>query len=325
MDLTNSTMITPARERGQHLHLEDRFAIKIYRKLGYSLRSIASVINCSASTLLNELRRGTEKRNGNRGRFPEYSPKRGQANYMVNRTRCHKPHKIEKAAPFINWVVKQVKEQHWSFDVCVGIAKKKRLFPLGEMVCTKTLYNKLWAGNLPLTPFDVPEALSRKPKKAKIRRNKRLYGRSIEDRPEIVLERIECGHWEIDTVVGHRRGKAPVVFTLLEKTTQFYIAIKIPGKYGGRRRNRYIAAVNRVRTLQQLQRRRFHRRPAAMSALRNPIPQAHHPPCRLPGLPASARVASAYPHTNSQSITKIPQSRKLCGVFYISSRFPRLR
>lgn len=132
MDLTNSTMITPARERGQHLHLEDRFAIKIYRKLGYSLRSIASVINCSASTVLNELRRGTGKHNGNRGRFPEYSPKRGQANYMVNRTRCHKPHKIEKAAPFINWVVKQVKNStgHWTFvlelqkrNVCFHWAK----------------------------------------------------------------------------------------------------------------------------------------------------------------------------------------------------------
>lgn len=230
MDLTNSTMITPVRERGQHLNLEDRFAIKIYRKLGYSLRSIADVIDCSASTVLNELRRGTGKRNGNRGRFPEYSPKRGQANYMINRTRCHKPHKIEKAVPFINWVVKQVKEKHWSLDVCVGTARKKHLFPPDEMVCTKTLYNELWAGRLPLTPFDVPEALSRKPKKAKIRRNKRIYGRSIEERPEIVLERIECGHWEIDTVVGHRRGKESVVLTLLEKTTQFYIAIKIPGK-----------------------------------------------------------------------------------------------
>lgn len=42
--------------------------------------------------------------------------------------------------------------------------------------------------------------------------------------------RIVCGHWEIDTVVGKRAGKESVVLTLVEKVTDFYLAIKIPGK-----------------------------------------------------------------------------------------------
>ena len=42
--------------------------------------------------------------------------------------------------------------------------------------------------------------------------------------------RITCGHWEIDTVVGKRSGKEAVVLTLVEKVTDFYLAIKIPGK-----------------------------------------------------------------------------------------------
>jgi len=223
-------MITPDRERGQHLTFEDRCSIKVFKKLGFSLRQIGEAVGCAASTVLNELRRGTGVRNGERGRFPEYSAKRGQKNYEINRTRCHKAHKLASASPFIDWVVKQVKEQKWSLDVCVGYARRKKLFPAEQIVCAKTLYNELWAGNLPLTPFDLPEALSRTARTRTTRKNKRLYGRSIEERPEEVLERIVCGHWEIDTVVGHRAGKESVVLTLVEKMTDFYLAIKIPGK-----------------------------------------------------------------------------------------------
>ena len=52
----------------------------------------------------------------------------------------------------------------------------------------------------------------------------------ISQRPEIAALRIEEGHWEGDTVVGKKAGKEAVVLTLLEKKTQNYIAIKIPGK-----------------------------------------------------------------------------------------------
>lgn len=228
MDRINST--TPEREKGQHLGFSERCSIKTCKKLGLSLRKIADVVNCSASTVLNELRRGTGVRNGNRGRFPEYSAYRGQANYEVNRSRCHKPHKLQEGNPFIAWMVKQVKEKQWSLDVCVGYARRRKLFPKKYIVCTRTLYRELWAGNLPLTPFDLPEALSRKPKEQKTRKNKKILGKSIDERPEEVMKRVICGHWEIDTVVGKRSGKESVVLTLVEKVTDFYIAIKIPGR-----------------------------------------------------------------------------------------------
>ncbi|MBQ5758858.1 MAG: helix-turn-helix domain-containing protein, partial [Schwartzia sp.] len=47
MSRNNSTMITPSRERGQHLKFEDRVSIKIYRKLKYTLRAIAEALGCS--------------------------------------------------------------------------------------------------------------------------------------------------------------------------------------------------------------------------------------------------------------------------------------
>lgn len=230
MDHTNSTTLTPDRERGQHLRFEDRCSIKIYRKLGYSLRCIAADLDCSPSTVMNEIRRGTGKRNGNRGRHPGYSAKRGQMNYEVNRSRCHKEHKLSKDDPFVIWMVDKVKNNKWSLDACVGYARRHKLYPEDRIPCTKTLYNELWAGNLPITLFDVPEALSRAKKNSHSRKNKRILGKSIDERPEFASLRKECGHWEIDTVVGHKAGRESVVLTIVEKLTDYYIALKIPGK-----------------------------------------------------------------------------------------------
>jgi len=58
-------------------------------------------------------------------------------------------------------VVKQVRERGWSLDVCVGNARRHKLFAESEMVCTKTLYNELAAGNFPLYLFEMPEVLKR--------------------------------------------------------------------------------------------------------------------------------------------------------------------
>ena len=54
-----------------------------------------------------------------------------------------------------------------------------------------------------------------------------MKGRSIDKRPDIVNAGTEIGHWEVDTVVGHRKGHEAVVFTAVEKVTRNYIAIRI--------------------------------------------------------------------------------------------------
>lgn len=63
-----------------------------------------------------------------------------------------------------------------------------------------------------------------------MRKNKRMKGRSIEERPAVVNDGTEIGHWEVDTVVGRSAGREAVVFTAVEKVTRGYIAIRIPGR-----------------------------------------------------------------------------------------------
>ena len=115
-------------------------------------------------------------------------------------------------------------------DACVGYARKHKLFLPTEMVCTKTLYNEVWAGNLVLESLELPEALKRKKCCKSTGNRKKAYGTSIDERPQIASSRLEVGHWEGDTVVGKRNGKEAVILTLLEKKTQHYLAIRIPGK-----------------------------------------------------------------------------------------------
>lgn len=229
MSYTNSTTIYSSHERGKHLNFEDRCAIRVCQKLGMSLRKTAEIVCCAASTVLNELRRGTKERQGNRGRKPEYSAKYGQKVYEEHRSKCHRKCKVEAENPFVVWLINMVRTKRWSLDACVGYAKRNHLFPQESILSTKTLYNAVWNGIL-LSPFELPEALGRARRKHATRKNKRIFGASIEERPEIASSRTEFGHWEIDTVVGHRAGKESVVLTLVEKVTDYYIAIKIPGK-----------------------------------------------------------------------------------------------
>lgn len=230
MDYPHSITDAEKRKKGKHLTDIDRGTIQALNREGMSLRKIAGHIGCSPSTILNELRRGTPPRKSNRGRAPGYSAKHGAAVYRANRKRSKRPHKVCNCAEFLGWTHRQVKEENWSLDVCVGYARLHNLFPASEMICTSTLYNEVWAGGLSLTVMDLPEALKRKHHKHKGRKNKRVYGASISERPEIAGLLEEEGHWEGDTVVGKRNGKEAVVFTLLEKKTRHYIAIKIPGK-----------------------------------------------------------------------------------------------
>jgi transposase, IS30 family len=230
MDCQDYIILTPERKKWEHLGLEERGAIKALRKQGLGIRAIARKVGCAPSTVTNELKRGTPPRKSNRGKAPDYSPKRGEAVYKANREVCRKPLKARRCKAFTDWVVKQVREHKWSLDACCGYAKLHQLFQADETVCTRTLYNMVWAGVLSITPTELPEALKRKIKEHMSRENKKRYGESISNRPEIAALRKEEGHWEGDTVVGKRAGKEAVVFSLLEKKTETYLAFRIADK-----------------------------------------------------------------------------------------------
>src|SRR5690625_5387016 len=67
--------------------------------------------------------------------------------------------------------------------------------------------------------MDLVLKLRRNTKSSKSRSNKKIFGTSIEERPESVETREEFGHWEIDTVLGHK-SKDQALLTLVERKTR---------------------------------------------------------------------------------------------------------
>lgn len=228
MDKTDSITFSAERKPGQHLGAQERGVIQHLKKLGYSNRAIARAVNCSASTVGYELQRGTPAYTG-RGRKPGYSARRGEAIYKANRSHCRRPKSLSRNSKFLRWMAEKIQNHGWSIDTCVGRAKLEKCFSDEKIPCAKTIYNMIWKGELPITLFDLPEALSRRQRR-KPRVPKRSSGKSIDLRPTEIAERTTFGHWESDTVLGRKAKGEPATFSIVERLTGHYLTFKIDSK-----------------------------------------------------------------------------------------------
>ena len=127
MEQLHSNTIQTSRKTGKHLPLDEGGIIQALHQQGHSLRYIATIVGCVHTTIYNEIWRGTPKPKSNHERRPQYTAKRGQKAY----------------------------EKHWKHS-----RKPLKNYCDDCEPCTKTLYNMLWAGKLPLSLFDVPCLLS---------------------------------------------------------------------------------------------------------------------------------------------------------------------
>ena len=156
MDCQDYSTVCAERKKGQHLGMAERGAIKALKQQGFGTRAIAREIGCVPSTITNELRRGTPARKSSKGKAPGYSPKLGQAVYEANRAACHRKPKADSCRDFSEWVIRQVREHKWSLDACCGYAKLHHLFEPSQMVCSRTLYNMVWNGQLSIHQRNSP-------------------------------------------------------------------------------------------------------------------------------------------------------------------------
>ena len=210
--------------KGQHLTAEERHDIEVHLKDGWSTYKIAKHLGRSYNTVKDEIERGTVLLYN--GKVKRYKASVGEQVYKAHRQNSAKKYRALETSSFLQYVAVQFKNKGWSLDACFGNALVKGLFPRNEMVCTKTLYNYVDLGLLPLTNLDLPEKLRRNTKAKKARENRKNLGRSIEERPESVELRNEFGHWEIDSVLGLKNENEPVVITLVERMTRMCLWIK---------------------------------------------------------------------------------------------------
>ena len=216
--------------RNKHLNWEERIQIETLQREGLSSAQIGDRIGRPARTVKRELERGWIVHRAGKYRAEErYNAVRGQTVYE-GRMRA-KGRTPSTSAALAQHLHLHIVVHRQSPEVVAGLMKKGGF---EHAVCFKTIYNHIDKG---LVPGVSSESLwekrkRRKGRKALHRGRKRPApaGRSIENRPEAVEERLKAGHWEIDLVVGGKGKGTAVLLTLTERKTRKQIIRKLKNR-----------------------------------------------------------------------------------------------
>lgn len=224
----NYIQFTPNPRKNKHLTLTERVKIELMIQNEKTPYAISKALNRPINTVLNELKRGTVEQIKVGKTIKIYLADAGQARYEENRKSCCRKYQVLECEDFIKHIECEMLKNNWSVDAAVGRTLACKTFT--KTLCTKTIYNYIDLGLMSIKNFHLPLKLRRKTKGIRIRKNKKILGESITDRPEHVNNRQEFGHWEIDTVIGSKSKEDEVLLTLVERKTRNALVRKIPSK-----------------------------------------------------------------------------------------------
>lgn len=215
------------RQKNKHLTGIERGKIEALRRQGWKAADIAAEIQVSVRTIYRELRRGevTLKRSDWR-MYQTYSAEAAQTRYEAKQRARQGALKIGKERELAEAIEVLIKEKHCSPYAALEQLRKRFKIPF----CLKTLYNYIHHGLfLRLKSEDLPNYRRKKAYAPQKKRIAKRGGRSIDERAPEIDRREECGHWEMDTVVGKVKSKA-CLLVLTERKTRREIVRKMPDK-----------------------------------------------------------------------------------------------
>lgn len=223
--------------------MDDRVEIARLVETGSSGAEIARVLGVHRSTVGRELRRGSwqpERDHANlrpyvryrlntRGpRARLYLGSQAQLEADSRAARSHLPYRMTYDG-LVDWVVSHLRRGWTPQEIACRLPLD---FPQDRRmrVSTEALYAWIYA------PQQRHRALWQYLPRGRRRRRKkqgrRVHGErikwrtSIHDRPTVIEDRTEFGHWEADSVLGLRGTGA--LHTSVERTSRYVVAIKIP-------------------------------------------------------------------------------------------------
>ena len=226
------------KKKEKHLTFADRLKIEnleesnqfLPKRKRMTRKEMAKVIGCGLSSLYRELRRGrVTLRDYHWKEYRTYSAHIAQEDYDLKATNKGLQLKLQADYKFVDYVETKILEDKWSPDAII-MDLEKNGNPFDTKISTRTLYyyieNDFF---LNVTIADLPRrGKRRKHKKRKVQpRLKIPFGKDITNRPEEVNDRLEFGHWEMDTVEsGHESGTA-CLLTLIERKHRFSLIFKL--------------------------------------------------------------------------------------------------
>ena len=238
--MSNKNDITKTR-KCQHLTEPERNAIQRLLEQNVSKKQIARLLCRNISTIRREIKRGSvvqrtqkryiSKRIDDLGYTEKqvYFAQSGQARYEMNRARGGRKSGLFLCRDFIEFAEDKILNEKWSPDAAVGYAKKNRLFE--KVPSTVTLYSWIDRRFLKVKNINLLFKCRLKPSKTHPKDRKRIFGTSIDERPESIDNREDFGHWEGDSVVG-AKGESSVL-TFVERRTNHAVVLKTNGKTAG--------------------------------------------------------------------------------------------
>lgn len=242
MSVNNNT--TNIKEKQyRHLRKDDRIKIESLinqkdenGKRLFNNTYIANYLGVHKSTISRELKkRRKEKmyiRTGKTRTMP-YTAEYAQENADFKRGLSKGEYKLRKNKKLAKFIEDKIKIDKWAPDVIVGYMKTHDYFERDgfESITTPTIYNAIRYHIIDVKLEDTRRMKYKQEyeyHKGDLPKSKAEY--SINNRPEEIDKRLYFGHFELDTVIGTKKGKHECLMTLTERKTRFEIIFKLKGK-----------------------------------------------------------------------------------------------
>lgn len=228
---------------GQHYMTEkERYQLEAYLKTGKPKTWIAKEMGFCRQTIYNEICRG-EVWLVNTRRAPidikRYSADKAQQIHDYNQTAKGRPIKLGNHHDYAQRLEALMlgvqpdgtvdRRKRYSPYAALAIAGKEG-YPM--TVCVATLYSYIEKGVfLHLTNKDLWQKWKRKKRRYRpVQRVAHANLPSIETRPQVINDRTELGHWEMDLVVGKNKKGAAALLTMTERQSRQEIILKVQDK-----------------------------------------------------------------------------------------------
>lgn len=203
-----------------HLSAMERVQIEFLIKEGLSRSAIARKLGRHRTTVSREIRRN--------GCATGYAAQGAQTRYQRRREVCRPRPRLEHW-PLRDFVSERIAEDGWTPELVAG--RLKRLFPNDPLmqVCHETIYRAIYTTGHFLDHLRayLPQARPKRRRRGQGRKRRCTIANRlpIAQRPAVVDERIQTGHWEGDLIVG--KGQDGFILTLVERTSRLLHAVKV--------------------------------------------------------------------------------------------------
>ena len=217
-------------KKQHYMTRDERLQLEALRRSGVPVARIARQLGFTRQTIYNELRRGAchqiKQIHGIERDVIEYSADIGQRLTEWNQTAKGGQLKIAGDREYADYLERKIRSDRYSPAAALAAA---RAAGFRTSICIATLYSYIDKG--------IFRHLTNKDLWVKSKRQRRGYRTvsrivhpklpSITQRPALINERKELGHWEMDLVVG-KAGTAPVLLTLTERLSRMELIFKLP-------------------------------------------------------------------------------------------------